>query len=375
MKFLCDKQILQEAINVVQRAVSTKSTMPVLECILIETGDNSITLTGNDLEIGIQYKVMAQILNHGSTVVNAKIFGDIVRKLPDMPVYFEVGNNEGNVANIKCQHAEFDLVCLSAEEYPRITEVSRDKYFSIDEKKLKKMISQTIFAVSTNETRPILTGLLFEIKDKIFTMVALDMYRLSMCKEQLFDNIEDLKTVIPGKTLSEIMKIAKEDNNRVNVFITEKHVLFEFENFIVTTRVLDGEYVNYERTIDRPFSMEIEIEVNQLSDSVERAALIINTEIVKERLKLCPLKMTIDGEQMIINSATQIGKVMEVIDISPGGNELIIGFNYKYLLDALHGCSCDKVKMVFNDAISPCIIKPLEGNEFLHMVLPVRLQA
>ena len=373
MKFLCDKQILQEAISVVQRAVSSKSTMPVLECVLIETGDNNITLTGNDLELGIQYSVMAQILDYGSTVVNARILGDIIRKLPDAPVYFEVGSD--NNAKIKCQHAEFDLVCLNADDYPRITEVSREKYFSIDEKRLKSMISQTIFAVSTNETRPILTGVLFEITDKVFTMVALDMYRLSMCKETVFDEIDNLKTVIPGKTLNEIMKISKDESNRVNVFITDKHVLFEFENFIVTTRVIDGEYVNYVRTIDRPYTIEIEVEVSKLVDSVERAALIINTEIVKERMKLCPLKMSIDDEKMIINSATQMGKVMDVIDISPGGHELVIGFNYKYLLDALHGCSCDNVVMRFNDALSPCIIISPEGNEFLHMVLPVRLQS
>ena len=368
MKILCDKQTLLEGINGVQKAVSSKSTLPILEGILITADNDTVTLVGNDLELSIKYTFTAQVMKTGSIVLNSKTFGDIVRKMPDAPIYIEVGEN--NMASIKCGNVDFDIMGLLAAEYPKVAEINKDFYITIKESTLRSMIRQTIFALAVSENKPILTGSLFDINDNMLTIVSVDGYRLALRREFIGETGRQVSTVIPGKTLGEVLKITKDEDNDVYIYISEKHVLLEFEKFTVTSRVLDGEFINYKRTIPTEHSMEIIADVGMFSDSIDRAALIINSDSAKS-----PIRMSIKGDIVTINCASQTGKVSDVIKVETESTEnLEIGFNYRYLLDAFKGCGYENVKMLLSTALSPCLIVPDEGDEFLYMVLPVRLQ-
>lgn len=368
MKFICDKANMLEAINTVQKAVSQKSTLPILEGILIECTDSSLVLTGNDLELGIRYEVEASCSEPGSIVLNSRMFGDIVRKLPDAPVLIE--SDENNITKIKCVNVDFDISGLLAAEFPKITEVEKDQCIKIEANKLKKMIRQTIFAVSQRENKPVLTGALFEIEDGGFTMVASDGYRLAIRKEEIENEGKRLTAIVPGKTLNELLKIIKDDDTPVEMYFTDKHVLFDFGNFTVTSRLRDGEYIKYKSAIPSEYNIEIKADVASFCDSIDRAALIINAESAKS-----PLKLDIKDDTITLSCSSHMGKVSDILNVDSSGGELLIGFNHKYLWDALKNCDCEEVKMKFITERYPLIITPLEGEEFLYMILPIIIQA
>ncbi len=368
MKFLCDRQSMLEAVNIVQKAVSSKSTLPILEGILISAGDDKIVLTGNDLELSIEYTFNAQIIKAGGVVVNSKIFGDIVRKLPDAPMHIEVSDN--NVMNIRCADVDFDIMGMACAEFPKVAEIRREFNITLKDSVLKNMIRQTIYALAVTDTKPILTGSLFEINDSVLTVVSVDGYRVAMRNEVIENTGEHKKVVIPGKTLGELLKIIKDEGQAVKLYLSDKHVLFEFENYVVTSRLIDGEYFNYAGALPKEHKLEVVANVGAFINSIERAALIISSDTAKS-----PLRINIDAGKATLKCSSQIGKVSDVIPIKSSGDALDIGFNYKYLLDAFRACDCDEVKMTFNSALSPCVICPVEGNAFLYMVLPVRLPA
>lgn len=368
MKFICDKTNLLEAITTVQKAVSQKSTLPILEGILVECTDRKLILTGNDLELGIRYEVEANVSEPGSIVLNSRMLGDIVRKLPDAPVFIE--SDENNITTIKCVNVDFHISGLLASEFPKITEVEKDNFIKIETNKLKKMIKQTIFAVSIRENKPVLTGAFFEIENGQFTMVASDGYRLAIRKEQIEEEDKTIQAIVPGKTLNELLKIMKDDDNSIQIYFTDKHVLFEFENFTVTSRLRDGEYIKYKSAIPSEYNIEIKADVAAFCDSIDRASLIINTESAKS-----PLKLDINGDTITISCSSHMGKVSDIVNVDSSGGELLIGFNHKYLWDALKNCECEEVKMKFITERYPLIITPLEGEEFLYMILPIIIQA
>lgn len=368
MKFICDKQSILEAINVVQKAVSTKSTLPVLEGILVNAQNDSVTLTGNDLEISIEYTFPAQIINGGNIVLNSKIFGDIVRKLPDAPIHIET--TEKNITNISCADVNFDILGLAASEFPKVPKIDRDFYIEIKDSVLKSMIRQTIYAVAVTDTKPILTGSLFEINDSVLTVVSVDGYRIAQRNEPIKQTAKNIKVVIPGKTLGELLKIIKEEDKDIKIYISDKHVLFESEEFIVTSRLIEGEYFNYAGAIPNDYKLKVIANVGAFVDSIERAALIIANNATKS-----PLKIRLSDDKATLTCSSQIGTVSDVVQVKAEGGEIEIGFNYKYLLDAFRACDCEEVSMEFNSALSPCVIRPLEGNKFMYMVLPVRLPA
>lgn len=368
MKFICDKTNLLEAINTVQKAVSSKSTLPILEGILIECTDGKIVLTGNDLEIGIRYEVEASVSEEGSIVLNSRMFGDIIRKLPDAPVLIE--SDENNITKIKCVNVDFNISGLLASEFPKITEIEKKECVKIENIKLKKMIKQTIFAVSIRENKPVLTGALFEIENSRFTMVASDGYRLAIRNESIDDCGFSVNAIVPGKTLNELLKIIKDDDNFVDIYFTDKNVLFEFENFTVTSRLRDGEYIKYKSAIPSEYNIEINANVMSFCESIDRASLIINTESAKS-----PLRLDISDDTVTISCSSHMGKVSDIINVDSSGGELVIGFNHKYLWDALRNCENEDVKMNFISERYPLVITPLEGDEFLYMILPVIIQA
>lgn len=368
MKFICDKSNLQEAINTVQKAVSQKSTLPILEGILLECNDNKIVLTGNDLELGIRYEINASVSDPGSIVLNSRMFGDIVRKLPDAPILIE--SDENNITKIKCVNINFDISGLLAAEFPKITEIEKSNFIKIESNKLKKMIKQTIFAVSMRENKPVLTGALFEIEENCFTMVASDGYRLAIRNEQIENSENKISAIVPGKTLSELLKIIKDDESLINIYFSDKHVLFEFDNFTVTSRLRDGEYIKYKSAIPSEYNIEVKADVVSFCDSIDRASLIINAESAKS-----PLKLMLKEDTITMSCSSHMGKVSDILSVDSSGGELLIGFNHKYLWDALKNCECEEVKMKFITERYPLIITPLEGEEFLYMILPIIIQA
>lgn len=365
MKFVCDKNNLLDAINIVQRAVSPKSTIPILEGILIESEEDKIIFTGNDYEIGIRYICDAQVIENGKIVLNSKMFGDIVRKLPDAPVVIET--DEKNVASIKCSNTAFDIMGYSDIEYPRIPDISRDFSYNIESKKLKSIIKDIIYAVPPTSTRPVLTGALFEVDNDNLTVVSSDRFRIAMRNEKIDETGKKFSAIIPGKTLNEVLKILKDDESYLRMYFSEKHVLFEFDNFTITSRLRDGEYINYRGAIPSEFNIICKCDVAEFASAVDRASLIINNEVVKSSLKL-----NINSNKIDLSCSSAIGKINDSVNVESNGDNFTIAFNYKYLLDALKNCDCEEVRIKFITAGSPAVLEPVEGNKFMHLILPIK---
>lgn len=375
MKLVCEKQNLLKIINTVQKAVSSKSIMPILECIKIDAdASGTLTVTGNNLDLCIEYKDQCNISEGGSIALSSRIFGEIIRKFPDGEIVMTV-NEENNVTTLKCGKSEFNIQGLSANEYPAVPEVTENYRFTIKQSVLKKMIRKTIFAVSQNEARkPILTGSLFEIDTGVLSIVSTDGYRLAICKETVDSSLQSTKFVIPGLTLREIMKVLEDDEEKtVDVIVSERHVMFKFENYMVVTRLLEGEYINYKPVLMTPNSIVVTANTYDLSESLERASLLINDDISAKAEKV-PVRLNIVMDKIEITCMTGKGKVHDVVDVSVSGDDIEIGFNHKYLLEALRACEEEEVKMEFSNPRSSCFIRSASNDDsYTFMILPVRL--
>ena len=375
MKFTCHKQQLVKIINTVQKAVSAKSIMPILECIKIDARANgNITFFGNNLDICIEYNDMANISEGGEIAISSKMFGEIIRKLPDTDVLINV-NEENNIMTIKCDKSEFNIQGLSSIEYPAIPEISENYKFSVSEATLKKMIRKTIFSVSQNEARkPILTGSLFEIETGVLSMVSTDGYRLAICKETVDSSLSNIKFVVPGLTLREIFKVLEDnEEKKVNIIVSDRHVMFEFESYKIVTRLLEGEYINYKPVLMTPNNIVVIANTSALAESLERASLLINDDITAKAEKV-PVRLNITTDKIEITSITGKGKVNDIVDVNASGDDIEIGFNYRYLLEALRACEEDEVKLEFSNPRSSCFIRSAKNDDsYTFMVLPVRL--
>ncbi|MFT9497284.1 DNA polymerase III subunit beta [Anaerosolibacter sp.] len=365
MKFICSQKNLSASINIVQKAVSTKTTLPILRGILIEACDQKLKLVGTDLEVGIEHYIDADILSEGSIVISSRLLGDIIRKFPDADVEVEV--DETNTMTIKCANSEFTLIGQPSVEFPELPAVEEENTYEIPQDLLKNMIRQTAFATALDETRPILTGVLMEIQEGIINMVALDGYRLSLRQGNIKADFNN-KAVIPGKTLNEIHRIlSEEENAKVDIFFTDKHVLFQMANVRVISRLLEGEFINYKQIIPKDFKSRVKVKTRDLLDSIERASLLAREG--KNNL----IKFSVKDEMMTITSNAEIGRVYENLRIELEGEDIDIGFNSKYFLDALKILDSDEIYLDFTTNVSPCIIKPTDTNNYTYLVLPVRL--
>jgi DNA polymerase-3 subunit beta len=368
MKFNCEKNNLLDSINTVQKAVLNKSTLAILEGILIQADEN-IKLTGNNLEMGIESSFNAQILEKGNIVVNSKLIGEIVRKLPDDIVYFEVTNDD--FINIKCGDSEFNIKGIVSDEFPEIPHIEEEKSIKIPQNILKSMIRQTSFAIGTNENKIILTGSLIEIKDNNITMVSVDGFRLALRNETINnENNNNNSFVIPGKTLNELFKILNDDDTNVEIFLTEKHAMFRLGSCKVVTRLLNGEFLNYGQILPSNSNLKVICKTKDFINSIERASLIITNDVNKY-----PVVLNISLDKIKISCTTNMGKVNDLLKVQTFGDNIEIGFNHKYLIDALKACECETIVLEFTDSLSPCIIKPVEGESFIFLVLPVRLKS
>ncbi|MDK2919579.1 MAG: polymerase subunit beta [Candidatus Petromonas sp.] len=365
MKIICSQKKLSNAVNIVQKAVSTKTTLPILKGILLEANENKLKLVGNDLDIGIESHIEANIINEGAIVVSSRIFGDIIRKLPDSDVEIEV-DSQNNIS-IKCENSDFKLVGQTSIEFPELPHVQQEDTYVIGQDLFRNMIRQTAFATSQDETRPVLTGALIEIEDNNISMVAIDGYRLAL-RQAYLNSTTSNKAVVPGKTLNEISRIlSNESDGNIYISFTDKHILFTIDEVRIISRLLEGEFINYEQIIPREYKSKVRVNTKELLNSIERASLLAKEG--KNNL----IKFSIKDELMYISSNVEIGSVKEEVNIDLEGDDLEIGFNSKYLLDALKVVDSEEINLEFTTSVSPCVMKPADNENYTYLVLPVRL--
>lgn len=366
MKFFCKKTDLSEAISIVMKAINRNSTVKILDGILIETGDNKIKLTGYDLETGIEAEVIADIFEEGSVVVESKIFNDIIRKLPDENIdikvddKFQLSINSGSV--------NFNIKGLDGEPYPKIPSIETDNKIVIGQKILKNMINHTSFAVSTDATRAKLTGLNIISDGKTLTLVAIDGFRMALNREDVGEDFPTMNYIIPGKSMNELSKILSDNDTEVVVYHSSNQILFDIGDVRLISRLIQGDFVNFESIIVKNPKTVMTIERKKLMDSIDRAALLIMTD---ERR--CPVSLSMpDDSTLVVSANTETGDHKESIDIKVTGDLIDIDFNSKYFIDALKNIDDDEITIEFNGSQGPCIIKPTEGDKYIYLILPIR---
>ena len=368
VKFSCEKALVQQAVAAVSRAVAAKSSIPALEGILLECGEG-LRLSGYNMQTGIRTTVEAAVSEAGHIVLNARLFGEMIRRLPDDMVTFEA-DDKFNV-KLNCGDASFELPGLSADDYPELPEVDDQFSVTLEQRTLKAMINQTSFAVSVNEARPIHTGALFEISDKGLTMVAVDGFRLALRREPL-EHIDGgaFKFVAPGAALNEVEKICADTDDMVTVTQGKRHLMFEAGATQLICRRLEGEFLDYKNAIPTTNPICIEVDNKTMIESLDRVSVVIS-----EKLK-SPVRCLFSQDRVYMSARTGNGEARDICPVRGDGQELEIGFNNRYLMDALRYAPADTVKMQLNTGISPCIITPVDDSDnFLYMVLPVRLKA
>ena len=370
MKFICEREKLLKAINSVVRGVASKTTMPILEGILIQTNDNEIKLTTYDLEIGIEYVIESEVEEQGNTVVNAIMFSEIIRKLPDTQISITL--NENNLLVIECEGSLYKLATMNPEEFPELPKINIESSIQLDQKTLKSMIRKTIFAVSIEENRPIFTGCLFAINDNKLNVVAVDGFRLAWTSNFLENKSSDVKAVIPGKTLNEVNKIILDSYDFIKIGVSKNQALFEMENCKIVTRLLDGEFLNYKSVIPQNWETRIRVNRRDIQECFERVSLISASSTEKE--KKYPVKINIEVGKITISCTNQTGDAKEELFIETEGKDLEAGFNPKYFLDALKVIDDEEIFINFGTSISPCIIKPIENEDYTYMILPIRMK-
>ncbi len=367
MKFSCEKALLSSAVAITSRAVAAKSSIPAMEGILIEAG-NQLRLTGYNLETGIQATVPAEIIDRGSLVLSARLFGEIVRKIPDDVV---VLSSDGYMVNIKCGLSEFNILGTDPEEFPEIPTVDQQNSLSLPQSVLRSMISQTLFAVSDNESRPVHTGSLFDVEGSVLTVVSVDGYRLALRREEVAEKkgADNFSFVVPGSALGEVEKICSGEET-ISITQGARHIMFQTGDIVLVCRRLEGEFLPYKNAIPRNNSIAVDCDTRTLLSSIERVSLIIS-----EKLK-SPLRCVFGDGMVSITTKTAIGDAADQCPIAGDGQNLEIGFNNKYLMDALKAAPADRLRLEFTSGVAPCVILPAEGEEkFIYMVLPVRLKA
>jgi len=370
MKFTCYKDNILKAINSVVKGVASKTTMPILEGILIQTNDNDIKLTTYDLEIGIEYIMECDVKEQGSTVVNAIMFSEIIRKLPDTEISISV--NENNLLEIECEGSLYKLATMNPEEFPELPKIEVENSIEIEQNNLKNMIRKTIFAVSSEESRPIFTGCLFEVRENKLNIVAVDGFRLALRSTILENQKNYFSAVIPGKTLNEVNKILLDSFDTVKIGIAKNQALFEMDNCKIVTRLLDGDFLNYKSVIPSAWETRIRVNKSLIQNCFERISLISSSVIEKE--KKYPVKVTVEIGKVLISCTNQTGEAKEEIYVSTEGKNLEAGFNPKYFLDSLKAIEDEEVFIEFGTSISPCIVKSVENNDYTYMILPIRLK-
>lgn len=367
MKLICSKNNLQKSVSIVMKAVPSKTTMPILECILIDASAGEIKFTTNDMELGIETKVEGQILEKGIIAIDAKIFSDIVRKLPDNDVTIETNSNMQ--AMITCEKARFAISGKSGDDFACLPYVERQECITISQFTLKELVRQTIFSIAVNENNKMMTGELFEVNENSLKVASLDGHRISIRKVELKETYNHHKVIVPGKTLTEVSKILSgETEDEVNLFFTENHILFEFDDTVVVSRLIEGKYFNIDQMLSSDYETKVTINKKEFLDCIDRATLLVKENDRK------PIIITITEGMMELKINSDIGSMNEEIDIEKEGKDIMIGFNPKFLMDALRVIDDETVDIYLVNSKAPCFIRNQEES-YIYLILPVNFTA
>lgn len=369
MKFSCEQQKLTKALNVVSKAVTSRTTIPILKGIMLEvTSDGKLTMSASDLDISIQDTIDVNVKEPGAIIVMAKLFGDIVRKLPSMEI--DIESDEENNVTIKCMNSEFKIIGMSTDEFPSVNILSENNEFiDFNKSEFRKMIDKTSFAASVDESRGVITGVLIEIKADQINMVAIDGYRMAITRKAKV-NTSQKNVIISAKILNEISRIIGDidsDEEDGKLFLNDKKAVFKFDNIQAELRLIDGEFIKYADILPKESKITVKVNRSLFMESIERASLLSKTG--KNNL----IKIDIADTLMTITSNSEEGNVKEEIAVSKNGDDLVIGFNAQYVIDVLKSIDDEEINMLFNTGITPCLIEPTSGNEFEYLVLPVRI--
>lgn len=367
MKMICSKTNLLYGVNIVLKAVPTRTTMPVLECILVDASTDKIKLIANDTELGIETSIDGTIDEPGIVALDAKIFSEIVRKLPDNDILITVDAMFNTL--ITCEKAKFNIMGKSGEDFSYLPSIEKNESISITQFTLKEVIRQTIFSIADNDNNKLMTGELFQIHENMLKVVSLDGHRISIRNIELKESFEDKKVIVPGKTLQEISKILPGSAEAyVDIYITENHITFEFEHTIVVSRLIDGEYFKIEQMLSSAYDTKIKINKRELLGCIDRATLL-----VKEGDKK-PIVMDIKDDSMELKIKSFIGSMDEEIAIEKSGKDILIGFNPKFFIDALRVIDDETVTLYMVNPKAPCYIRDDE-EQYIYLILPVNFNA
>lgn len=356
-----------KSVNIVMKAVPGKTTMPILECILIDASANDIKFTSNDMELGIETKVQGTILEKGIVALDAKIFSEIVRKLPDNDVTIET--DENLTTTITCEKSKFNISGRSGEDFSYLPYVEKNEGIVLSQFTLKEVIRQTIFSIAANETNKMMTGELFEIKGSLLRVVSLDGHRISIRRIELTKEYEDHKVVVPGKTLIEMNKILSgETEDMVSLFFTKNHIVFEFDDTVVVSRLIEGEYFRIDQMLSNDYDTKVSVNKKEFLECIDRATLLVKESDKK------PIILSITDESMELKIQSQIGSMKEDMDIQKEGKDILIGFNPKFLMDALRVIDDETVDIYLMNPKAPCFIRD-EEQTYIYLILPVNFMA
>ncbi len=363
MRIICSKQNLLNGVQIVSKAVPGKTTMPILECILIDASKGVISLTANDMELGIETLVDGDIVEPGVVAIDAKFLLEIVRKLPDN--FVVISTDSSYKTSITCEKAKFDIAGKSGDDFSKLPVISKNEFIVLRQFTLKDLVRQTIFSIADNDNNKMMTGELFQIEGNRLKVVSLDGHRISIRKVDLREEYTNRKVVVPGKTLNEVSKILNGDaESEVIIYFTDKHIVFEFGTTTVVSRLIEGEYFRIDQMLNGDYETKVHINKKELLSCIDRATLLIKEGDKK------PIIMNISDEYMELTINSVVGSMNEEIDITKSGKDLMIGFNPKFLIDALRVVDLEEIDMYMLNPKSPCIIRD-EEDTFTYLILPV----
>ena len=363
MKITCAKSELMKSIGIVMKAVPVRTTMTILECILIDAKSNIITFTANDMELGIETQVTGLIQERGMVALDAKIFSEIIRKLPDNDV--TISTDERMNTTIVCEKAKFCIMGKEGDDFSRLPFIEKNESIVLSQFSLKEIIRQTLFSAAQNDTNKVITGELFEIRNNHLRVVALDGHRISIRTIEMKEDYPDQKVIVPGKTLSEISKILSgETQDLVHIYITTNHMMFEFDQTVVVSRLIEGSYFRVDQMISGDYETKVRMNRRELIESLDRSILLVNENDKK------PIILNMENDVMDISISSQMGSLNEKIDIEMEGKTLKIGFNPKFIMDALRVIDDERIDLYFINSKAPCVIRDSESS-YVYLILPV----
>jgi len=366
MKFNCPKDILIENISTVSKAVAQKSPIPHLEGIYFKAGESIITMIGNNTEIAIKANFFAEIEEEGEVVLNAKNFFDMIRLMPEGIIEIEVNENLNTI--IKNGKTKYETIGLSADGFPMIEEIQSDFFIKLTENKLKDLIRRTGFSIGTNDSKITFTGALFEIDNDSLKVVTLDGFRMAVRKEEIYPTDVNTSYIIPGKSLKELSKILSDSEKEIKIEFTNKKAVIKIENYEFYTKLIEGEFFNYEQIIPKNAEIKARVKTKKLIEAIERISLIVTTD------NKTPVKFDINDAEIKLETISRIGKAEDYVEVLKTGPDIEIGFNHNFILDALKATETEEVLIDFTNSVSPCIIRQVEDDDFIYLILPVRLK-